>query len=164
MFKITMVNKAIILTLFMMTSSSLLAATDLEKEVETRYRVVFGKIAEELDYSPIPEHYVAPFRLQTGDGELFLADEEAVRKLILDYGKSVRDANAKRAELGDVQVKILNNNTAIIVVDWTITDAKGKLITSCDPEQFFYLLAKYDQHWKVAGESLIDCSKRFELR
>jgi NTF2-like protein (DUF6841) len=128
------------------------------------YREKFSGIAERLDYSDVPNIYVAPFRLQTGEGEIYLSDDQAVTEFMLGYGDSMRAANARSAEIKNLQVVSLNSNTALLVVSWTVRDADGKLITSCDPQQFLYLVAKHDTAWKIVGESLVDCDRNMPLK
>ena len=155
--KSTIVTSTLVLALLNTTPA--LAEKQLAAEVRAWYEKHFVQpVSTRLDYSGIPAIYVSPFRYQTAEGDLFMADDAAVEEFILGFAAAAKEAGLARAELQKVQVKILSERSALLVADWATFDANDQLLSECKHDQYLYTLSRHESGWKVVGEALVDCA------
>ena len=157
----SLVNNSIVtsaLALALFNAVPALADNQLAAEVRAWYDKHFVQpVSTRLDYSGVPAVYVSPFRYQTAEGDLYMADDAAVEEFILGFAASAKEAGLDSATLHKMQVKIINERSALLIADWAMFDSSGQLLSACNPEQYLYTLTRYESGWKVVGEALVDC-------
>ena len=151
--------------LFMLAGVNVRAEGSAEEEIVSWYRHSFEvPIVKERSLLALQNHYASPLRYLDLDGEIFLPDEESVKNFLTGFAAWLDESKSSGAEMVAIQVKILNSSAVLLVADWRWFGPDGKVLTDCDPVQYFYVLSKREPGWKVVSETAVDCGKNLVLK
>jgi len=147
--------------------ASSVTSAAIAAEVEQWYRDAFersgaGGPAAFVDSASAA--YGPPLRYLELDKEIMLGDTEAVRTFIQGYSDWLASAPGSTATLERIQVRALNGTAATLVADWKILAADGKPMTDATPVQYFYVVSRGAEGWRVVSEATVMSSTKVEFK
>lgn len=139
------------------------APSAAELEVEDWYRSYAADwLDADIDPVAVSNYYASPFYYLAGDGPL-LDTSETQQASLQTYADDWKKEGWAGARLLDVDVKILNASSAMIMTEWDIHDTEGNTIIGCERAPWTYLVSKSDGEWKLTLEIEIACGQGIEL-
>jgi len=138
----------------------------IEADVERWYRERFEQpiAGKQAFVDAVSAAYAPPMRYLDLEDELLLGDAAAARDFIQGYSDWLDAAPGWTAQVVRIQVRALNAAAAAMVVDWRLHDAHGKSLTAGDLVQYFYMVAKHADGWKVVSEAAVMAEGRVDFQ
>jgi hypothetical protein len=135
-----------------------------EKEVEAWYRSYASYwYNADVNIEKVSKFYASPFYYLAGDGPLIDTTETqkaALKTYVSDWGM----LGWTGSRLLNINVKILNENSAMILTEWDIYNEKGETIIGCDKAPWTYLASRTNGRWALTMEIEIECGQGIKFK
>lgn len=130
-----------------------------KSEVEAWYRSYASYwYNTDVNIEKVSKYYASPFYYLAGDGPLIDTIETqkaSLKTFVSDWIK----LGWTGSRLLNIDVKILNASSAIILTEWDIYNEQGETIIGCNKAPVTYLASKIDGRWMFTLEIEIECGQ-----
>lgn len=134
-----------------------------EQEVELWYRSYAAHwFGAEVDIDAVAKFYASPFYYLSAKGPL-LDTGDTMKGSLESYAQTWKNDGWAGAKLLDIEVRMLNESSAMILTEWDIYRADGSSVIDCPRAPWTYLAAKTEAGWKLTLEIEIDCNQKIVL-
>jgi hypothetical protein len=131
--------------------------------LESWYRSEFAPpfLERKVDPRKAAAHYRATFSYLDIGGETVVTDAAA---FIADYVRYMNDNDWRSSELLDVEARMLNGHSAMLLAEWKLGNGAGRNIGDCPTNRYFYVLERGSGRWEIVLEGALSCDSVFALR
>ncbi|MCF7982267.1 MAG: hypothetical protein K9K86_09805 [Pseudomonadales bacterium] len=153
---------SILVVVFVAIQCTLVIA-DTGEEVENWYRsYAVHWFNADVDIETVAQYYASPFYYLGATGPA-LDTENTMKDSLKSYVKTWKKEGWTGARLLNVEARMLNEKSAMILTEWDIHAADGSSIIGCSRAPWTYLAAKTQEGWKLALEIEIGCGQGLTL-
>lgn len=139
--------------------SEVISLSSTEKEVEAWYRSYARYwYNADVNIEEVSTFYASPFYYLAGDGPL-IDTSETQKATLKTYASDWIKLGWSGSRLLKLNVKILNESSAMILTEWDIHNAKGESVIGCNKAPWTYLASKVDGRWALTLEIEIACGQ-----
>ena len=141
------------------------ALFDIETGAEQWYRAnLAGPILDKGAFiDAVSACYQPGFTYVDLEGEIPLTTESKVNEFIQGFSDWLDESPGWNADLVEVQTQALNEFGCLLVAEYRLTNADGRSVAEGDTVQYFYVLAKKADGFKVISEGTVAAKTRIQF-